>query len=148
MNSKTEILNNVLVTLQLQLVSELNLRAGSVCFVNESFKSVFWTWTTFMILLWYFFVNLELDRFDTFVIFKRVARIFFKTTSFVFYVRKKVIPDWNNMRVSELWQNCHVWVNYPFRVCLFCPGGRMKCSQTKGCYFRCCIALVSFFPPK
>jgi len=41
---------------------------------------------------------------------------FFKLSSFVFNRRKKFIRFWNNLKVSKLWQNFHVWVNYPFKA--------------------------------
>ncbi len=30
-------------------------------------------------------------------------------------LQKKVIPFWNDMRVSKWWQKFHVWVNCPFK---------------------------------
>ncbi len=43
---------------------------------------------------------------------------FFKISSFVLNIRKKLIKVWNNLRVSEWWQNFHFWVNYPFNPCI------------------------------
>lgn len=53
---------------------------------------------TFMVFICHFGA-LQLD---IFIIFKRVARIFFKNTYFGFYVSEKFILVWNNVRVSEL----------------------------------------------
>ncbi len=39
---------------------------------------------------------------------------FFKISSFVFSIRKKLIPVWNDMRMNKWWQHFHFWVNYFF----------------------------------
>ncbi len=41
--------------------------------------------------------------------------IFFKISSFVFSRTKTFIQVLNHLRGSKLWQNFHVWVNYPFK---------------------------------
>ncbi len=41
---------------------------------------------------------------------------FLNIFSFVFNRRNKLIQRWNNLRVSEWWQDFHCWVNYPFYV--------------------------------
>ncbi len=53
-------------------------------------------------------------------IWRTVTRILFKNSPFVFFGRKKIIADWNDLRVSKWWQKCHFWVNYPFKIiCIF-----------------------------
>ncbi len=40
-------------------------------------------------------------------------------TFVIIYSRtKKFIQFWNYLRVSKWWQNCHFWVNYPFKSIL------------------------------
>ncbi len=41
---------------------------------------------------------------------------FFKVCSFMFNLRKKLMPVWSNVKVSKWWQNFHLWVNYSFNV--------------------------------
>ncbi len=76
----------------------------------------------------------------TFIIWQRATRIFFKNLPFVFFGKygeqwpgyssktphlfsleeKKIIADWNDLRMSKWWQKCHFWVNYPFKIiCIF-----------------------------
>ncbi len=40
---------------------------------------------------------------------------FIKMSSFVSHRRTNVIRVWKDMRVSKWWQNCHFWVDYPFK---------------------------------
>jgi len=40
---------------------------------------------------------------------------FINTIPFVFNRSKKLIQGCNNLRMSQSWQNCHFWVEYPFK---------------------------------
>ncbi len=42
--------------------------------------------------------------------------IFFKISSFMFNIRKKLKQVWNDMRVTKWWQTFTFWVNYSFNM--------------------------------
>ncbi len=61
---------------------------------------------------------------------------FFRISSFVFGRTKKLIQVWKYLRVSKWWQNCHFWVNYPFKGDLLCKNHFYKLFEHS------CVAAV------
>ncbi len=67
---------------------------------------------------------------------------FFRISSFVFSRTKTFIQVWNYLRGGggELWQNCHFWVNYPFKTLICCTlcAAELICMWKQSSSVSCC----------
>ncbi len=75
---------------------------------------------------------------------------FFRISSFVFR-SNTFIQVWNDLRMSNWWQNFHFWVNYPFKVLFWTPltfhsmYGQKQLKHSSKHFIKICVYVLMHF---